>query len=178
MTSAATAENEVEIEEVVEASEPATLAEKTAEANLVVRNYMLGSMAIGVVPIPVVDLVALVAAQLKMLHSLSKIFDVEFKKDLGKSAISSLAGGALPLASTASVAASVSKFIPFIGQTLSLATLAVLNGASTYALGKVFLQHFASGGTFLTFDPEAVKAFYNESLEEGKAVAEAEAAKD
>ena len=35
----------------------------------------------------------------------------------------------------------------------------VIAGAA-YAVGKVFIQHFASGGTFLTFDPEKVRAHY------------------
>ena len=128
---------------------------------------------LGVIPVPLLDLVALTAAQLKMLHSLSKVFDVEFKAELGKSAISSLAGGALPIATVTAVGASLSKWIPVVGQTLSTATLVVLNGATTYALGKVFTQHFASGGTFLSFDPEAVRSFYEESLKEGKEVAQA-----
>ncbi|MCP4106117.1 MAG: hypothetical protein GY749_11350 [Desulfobacteraceae bacterium] len=47
----------------------------------------------------------------------------------------------------------------------------VAASASTYALGKIFIQHFASGGTFLTFDPEKVKAYYAEMFEDGKKVA-------
>ena len=43
----------------------------------------------------------------------------------------------------------------------------------TYAVGKVFIQHFESGETFLTFYPEKVKAYYAEMFEEGKKAAEA-----
>ncbi len=46
----------------------------------------------------------------------------------------------------------------------------ILCGAATYATGKVFIQHFASGGTFLTFDPAKVKAHYAQMFEEGKKV--------
>jgi len=44
-------------------------------------------------------------------------------------------------------------------------------GAVTYAVGKVFHQHFASGGTFLSFDPDKVRDYYAEMLREGKTVA-------
>jgi len=47
----------------------------------------------------------------------------------------------------------------------------VVSGAFTYAIGKVFIQHFASGETFLTFDPEKVRDYYTEMFEEGKKVA-------
>jgi hypothetical protein len=32
--------------------------------------------------------------------------------------------------------------------------------ASTYAVGRVFIQHFESGGTFLDFDPDKVRAHF------------------
>ncbi|NJL59719.1 MAG: hypothetical protein HC887_08825 [Desulfobacteraceae bacterium] len=43
-------------------------------------------------------------------------------------------------------------------------------GAMTYAVGRVFLQHFESGGTFLNFNPEEVKEHYARLFEEGKKV--------
>jgi len=38
-------------------------------------------------------------------------------------------------------------------------------------VGKVFVQHFESGGTFLSFDPEKVRSHFEEELKMGKAVA-------
>jgi uncharacterized protein (DUF697 family) len=144
--------------------------EKDALAERRILRYTSGGMAVGLVPFPLLDLAALTAVQLKMLHSLADIYGVEFKTSLGKSAISSLIGGALPVVAAAPVAASLSKFIPIIGHALSYGSLVVLNGASTYAVGKVFAQHFASGGTLLTFDPEAVRDYFAEQYEKGKEV--------
>lgn len=141
-----------------------TLAERR------ILQYTSGGMAVGIVPFPLLDLAALTAVQLKMLHSLANIYDVEFKISLSKSAISSLIGGALPIVAAAPVAASLSKFIPGIGHALSYGSLVVLNGASTYAVGKVFQQHFAAGGTFLTFDPVTVRDYFAEQYENGKTV--------
>lgn len=135
-----------------------------------INQYTSAGMAIGIVPFPLLDLAALTAVQLKMLHALAGIYDVEFKASLGKSAISSLVGGMVPVATAVPVAASLSKFIPGVGHALSYGTLVVLNGASTYAVGKVFAQHFASGGTFLTFDPESVRDYFAEQYEKGKEV--------
>jgi len=30
----------------------------------------------------------------------------------------------------------------------------------SWAVGRIFMQHFASGGTFLDFDPDKVRAFF------------------
>jgi uncharacterized protein (DUF697 family) len=141
---------------------------ETAEHLL--RQYVLGGMAVGFVPIPLVDLAALLGLQLKMLHSLAGVYDIEFKADLGRSAIASLLGSTLPTTLSPTVAASLGKLIPGVGQTISTGSAALLNGAATYAVGKVFIQHFAAGGTFLTFDPEAVRDFFLTQLKEGSKV--------
>ena len=64
------------------------------------------------------------------------------------------------------------KFIPGIGSVIGGVTMAVLSGASSYALGEVFKKHFETGGTFLDFDPKRLKKMYNEKFEKGKKVAE------
>jgi len=39
-----------------------------------------------------------------------------------------------------------------------------IHAASTYAIGKVFLQHFESRNTMLTSDPEKVRVYYAERV--------------
>ena len=41
------------------------------------------------------------------------------------------------------------------------------SGAVTYAIGKVFVQHFEMGGTLLDFNPEKVKKYFREQYEQG-----------
>ncbi len=143
-----------------------------AEAERLVRKYTFGGMSVGLVPIPLVDLAALVAVQLKMLHGLAGLYGIDFKADLVRPAIGSLVGGLLPTALSPSLAASLGKLIPGAGQVLGAGTQVAVNGAATYALGKVFIQHFAAGGTFLTFDPEVVRGYFEAQLKEGRQVAE------
>jgi uncharacterized protein (DUF697 family) len=144
--------------------------EKYAQAQERILYYTYGGMAMGLVPFPLLDLAALTALQLRMLHRLAEIYEVEFKANLGRSASTSLVGGLAPVVSAAPVAASLSKFIPGVGHVLSYGTLVALNGASTYAVGKVFARHFAAGGTFFTFDPEKARSSFTEQYEKGKEV--------
>jgi hypothetical protein len=44
-------------------------------------------------------------------------------------------------------------------------------GAATYAVGKVFIQHFESGGTLLNFNPDSVRDYYKQELQKGKTTA-------
>lgn len=152
-------------------SEPQAPEARHAAAEHLVQQYTLGAMAVALVPVPLLDLAALVAVQLKMLHGLASVYDIEFKADLGRSAVASLVGSVLPTSAAPTLAASLGKLIPLSGQILGGGALVILNGAATYALGKVFIQHFAAGGTFLTFDPEVVRDYFEQQFEAGKGVA-------
>lgn len=153
------------------AEETTELQTRADEAGRIVRNYTLGAMGASLVPIPMLDLAAITGIQLKMLHSLAKMYDLPFKKDLGKSLIASLVGGYIPYATTGTLASSFVKFVPFIGQGLALVSMPILAGATSYAVGKVFIQHFEAGGTFLDFDPEEVREYFAEQFKEGEKVA-------
>ena len=154
--------DEVEVEEV-----ELTNAEQSAK---VISNYTLAAIVPAAVPIPLADLALLSSIQLKMLHSLGNIYDVKFSKDLSKKAISSLIGGVVPM-SLAPALSSLLKAVPVIGQVSGTAAMLALGPSSTYAIGKVFAHHFELGGTFLSFDSDAMKEHFAAEFEKGKTVA-------
>lgn len=138
---------------------------KVGHANTIVKNHIIWSMGAGFIPVPFADLFAVTAIQLDMIRQLSNLYDVDFKETSGKAIITSLSG-----ASVARMGARAIKFIPGVGSIMGGVTLAVLSGASTYALGEVFKSHFDNGGTFLDFDVSRIKRMYDEKFEKGKEV--------
>ena len=140
------------------------------KANETVRKYAIGTAAFGVIPAPGIDLVGMTSVQLAMLHKLSSIYGVKFTKSLARNASAALIGGGIPFLTGATVASAL-KAVPFVGAYVAVLTQPAIGGATAYAVGKVFIQHFESGGTFLTFDPNKVKSYYEEMLAEGKEAA-------
>ncbi|QTA89719.1 YcjF family protein [Desulfonema magnum] len=136
-----------------------------------IRHHVYGAVAVGLLPVPLADFAGLTVVQLNLLRKLAQLYNIPFSKGLVKNILSSMVGGALPTAVSGPLAVSISKFIPAIGTTAGVVTMPIVAGATTYAVGKVFVQHFASGGTFLTFNPEKVKAYYTEMFKEGEKVA-------
>ncbi len=124
---------------------------------------MMWSMGAGLIPVPVADVFAVSAVQLDMVRQLCKVYEVDYKDTEGKAVITSLTGSV-----AARVGARAIKFIPGVGSVIGGVTLAVLSGASTYALGEVFKKHFETGGTFLDFDPSRLRKMYDEMFEKGK----------
>lgn len=143
---------------------------RTERLEKLAKNHILASMGVGLIPIPLVDIFALMGIQLDMIKKLSAEYDVPFRQDRGKSILTSLMGGLLP-ASLGGTIASIIKFVPIIGQTTGAVTMPVISGAATYAVYKVFIQHFESGGTFLDLDPAKVKSYFSEQFTKGKKVA-------
>lgn len=135
-----------------------------------VKKYMWWSMGAGLLPIPLVDIAAVSGVQLKMLSELAKVYDVKFSKNAGKSIISALLGGISADALSKSYITSAIKSIPIIGIVGSV-SMPIFSGAATWAVGKVFIQHFASGGTFLDFDPKKVKDYFMNLFKQGQEMA-------
>jgi uncharacterized protein (DUF697 family) len=140
---------------------------RSDHADSIIKNHMVWSMGAGFIPVPIADLFAVSAIQLDMIRQMCKLYDVDFKQTEGKALITALTGSGL-----ARLGARAVKFIPGVGSILGGVTMAALSGASTYALGEVFKKHFETGGTFLDFDPQRLKNYYNEKFEKGKEVAE------
>jgi uncharacterized protein (DUF697 family) len=93
-----------------------------------------------------------------MVRRISQIYDVEFAENRGKALIASIAGSIVP-ATSGIGAASVLKAVPIIGTIAGGFVMPALSAGATYAIGKAFIQHFATGGTLLNFNPPDYRQF-------------------
>lgn len=139
------------------------MSQAKVQAESIVQKHVLWSMGMGAIPIPFLDTIAVSAMQYEMLKQVSNLYGFEMSENMGKSLISLLAGGTL-----VRMGASAVKTIPIIGSLLGGGAMVVLSGASTYAIGSVFIQHFESGGNLFDIDTEKFKNFYKEKFEQGK----------
>lgn len=138
------------------------------KAQTAVKNYTMGAVAVGLVPVPVADMVALSAIQMKMVHAIAAVYEIPFSKNVAKSTIGSMLGSSIAVTLAMPVASFI-KVIPVIGQSSGALSTSLIGAASTYAIGKIFVEHFESGGTFLDFDEEKAKNHFKELYEEGRA---------
>ena len=146
------------------------MTEKEQQALKTIKKHMWGAMGAGLIPFLAVDLLAVSAVQLKMVAAISKIYGVPFVANCGKAVIGSLFGSLAPNAGGGFAASAIFKTIPLINL-FGGAVMALLSGAATWALGKVFIQHFESGGSFLDLNPEEVREYFKAQFEEGKKMA-------
>ncbi len=142
--------------------------DRNRHAETIIRTHVVWSMGASFfVTLPVADVFAVSALQLDMIRQLTRVYDIDFAETQGKAIISALTSSTMARAG----ARSLIKLIPGIGTVVGGITTAAVNGAGTYALGEVFKQHFANGGTILDFDTDRLKKVYQEQFEKGKKVA-------
>lgn len=127
-------------------------ASRRAEATKLVERFSLWSGVAGLLPVPFVDLAAVAGVQIQMLRRISRLYGVPFSKNRGRALLAGLAGTMIP-ASTGIGMSSFIKGVPLIGTAVGAVATPALSVAATYAIGMVFIQHFATGGTLLDFSP-------------------------
>jgi uncharacterized protein (DUF697 family) len=141
---------------------------RIAHGQAIVHRNVMWALGAGVLPFPGFDIVAVMGVELKMLKELSDLYGVPFKESIAKKIIYSLLTGVGSVALGVAVGSSFAKLFPAIGTTIGVISVPIFAGAFTHAIGKVFLMHFESGGTFLDFDPRAMHVHFKREYETGR----------
>ena len=145
-----------------------TAAERDEAAAKIVDRFTLWSGGAGLIPIPLADIAAVGGVQIQMLRRLSELYGVPFSDNMGKSVLVSIAGSLLPASAATTTAMGVTsalKLIPGVGTLIAAVTMPAYSAGATYLIGKVFIQHFASGGTLLDFNPPDYREFIKSQKE-------------
>lgn len=151
-----------------DASTTTDASSKTVDPSGIINTHSGVAAAAALVPVPGLDLITLVGIQAKMVHSIGQAHGQSLNNNKLKVAITSLITAA-PASTFSALGASALKLIPGLGTILGSLASPAYFGASTYAVGKIFHMHFASGGNLLNFDAEAVKAHYKGLVDEKSA---------
>jgi uncharacterized protein (DUF697 family) len=126
--------------------------EKTVGARNIIYKYMWFASGASFIPIPVLDMAAVAALQMKMVAELSKHYDIDFMENAGKTVVASLLGSIVPESVAKGTVVSFLKMAPVVGPLMGGVTMSAFAGASSYAIGMVFMKHFETGGTLINFE--------------------------
>jgi len=135
------------------------------EATKVINTHVAMSAGFGLVPFPIVDVVAIGGTQYKMIGELARIYGQDASQERIRSAVISVLGGGVPTLLNATMLSSLVKGVPVVGAFLGLALLPAMAGVTTAALGRVFAQHFEAGGTLLSLDAKVIRAHFQAEFE-------------
>ena len=139
--------------------------ERSKRADRIIHSHTLWSMGAGMIPVPMFDILAVSAIQVDMLKQLAEAYESDFTENIGKTFVTALTGGTF-----ARIGASFIKAVPGVGTLVGGASMSVLSGASTYAIGQVAKRHYETEGNLVDIDLSSARKSYDEALERGKRV--------
>lgn len=156
-----------EADPVVEETAPVTAVEAAVErrdrVESIIRKHVLWASGAGLIPIPLADVAAVTGVQVSMLRDITRLYKSELSEADLQNFITALTGGML-----ARLGASAVKAIPGLGTLLGGASMSIMSGASTYAVGRVARNQLEAGGNLKAVDMDKAKRDYNQAYESGK----------
>lgn len=139
-----------------------------AQADAVIKQNVIQSMALGLIPVPMLDIVALTHAQFKMADQLRELYNIPHT-NIGRSVLRSFIIGVLPVATVTGVG-SLFKMAPGIGSFIGSASVSVSSGGLTYTIGKIIQQHLEQGGTFADLNIIEAKKRFKQDFSQNKKI--------
>lgn len=137
-------------------------------ANQIINRHAAYGAIGGLLPLPVLDLAVIVGVQVKMISELADVYGVSFSENAVKGYIAALIGGSLPMTGFSGAVGSAVKSIPAVGTLIGMFVVPGVAAASTWAVGKVFAWHFASGGDLSDFNVEAARDRFQREFERAR----------
>ncbi len=138
------------------------------KAENIIRKHIIGAMGAGLVPFPIVDIVAVAMLEVNMITELAAAYNFPVPQALVVyKLLISVAGGIGPIFLSLTFENAV-KTLPLVGHAIYLGAFSLSGAISVYAVGKLFQKHFESGGTFLSSKNSVLKKFFAEKQAEGR----------
>jgi uncharacterized protein (DUF697 family) len=119
-------------------------AKRRALAHKIVSRHKNYAAMGGLVPLPIANIGAVTAINLRMVKQLSALYQVPFERDRTRSLIVGLIGGAVPTGVGVATSSTLMWIVPG-GMLLGLGAAAVTAGALTRGIGLVFVESFERG---------------------------------
>lgn len=140
------------------------------DGNEIIKKYTLIGAGVGVIPSPMVNSVGVAVLEIAMIDDLARNYKFGFPTKLALvKAFISLVGSIGPVYLALKSRSAVSS-VPLVGQMLSASIYSITGAISVYAVGKIFQQHFESGGLTLSKDNSFLRKIFKEKSKEGKEI--------
>lgn len=135
---------------IVSQAHDAAAALRRRKAVAIVERHANWSAVGGAIPVPIANAAAITALMVRMIKSLSTLYDVPFEHNRTRAAVIGVMGGVLPTGLGTIAASTLTYLVPGYGM-LSLAVSSVTSSAYARSIGQLYIEHFEIGATQIDF---------------------------
>ena len=140
---------------VVAAEQPVT------ESMRIVKKHARIAAAVGLVPGGLLNFAILLPVQVVMVWRIARAFGQSVGKEQVRGVLLSLFGSLIPAGIGHGAGIAIASLPAMVaGTVVYFVATPILAYALTRAVGNVFIMHFESGGTLLTFDPKSFTEYF------------------
>ena len=122
----------------------------------IVYRFMAVSAGAALVPAPGLDTVILAGVHVALIKKLCEHYGVGFTEHTARNLLIAIVGSLIPGVAGSIVGRKVLGVLPGAVRVFGWAFFSVSSAAFSYGLGRLFIAHFESGGTLLSFDASKV----------------------
>lgn len=122
--------------------DPQAARRRAVARKIVERHKMYAAMG-GLFSLPFVNVAGVTAINVRMVKALSDLYGVPFERELTRSIIMGLVGGAVPSGLAAATASTIALVFPASGL-VGLAVSSLTAATLTRGIGRVFVEHLES----------------------------------
>jgi uncharacterized protein (DUF697 family) len=141
-----------------------TVGAKTAQragAMRIVHRYVAASAIAGLNPVPVLDVTVLGGIHVSLIRDLTNHYGAAFSDHAARNILIAIAATIIPGAIGTILGRKALRAIPFLVPGAGLVTMSAFSAAVSYGLGRIFINHFESGGTLDSFDLENLHRIFS-----------------
>ena len=119
----------------------------------IVRRYALMSAAVaGVIPLPGLDVTILAGIHIALIKEITEEYGAVFAEHAARNIVIALAASLVPGTIGSFAGRRLLRALPLITPGLGVVAMSASSAAVSYALGRVIMAHFETGGTLDNFD--------------------------
>jgi len=123
-----------------------------ASAMKIVYRYMAVSAGAALIPVPGVDTAILAGVHVALIKELCDHYSVSFTEHTARNVLIAIVASVVPATIGSFAGRGILKLLPSGARIIGWALMSASSAAFSYGIGRLFILHFESGGTLLSFD--------------------------
>ena len=127
-----------------------------ATAMPIVYRYMAVSAGAALIPVPGIDTAVLAGVHIALIKSLCDHYSVSFSEHTARNVLIAIVASVLPGTLGSLAGRKILGWLPASTRVLGWAVISASSAAFSYAIGRLFIHHFETGGTLLSFDAKTL----------------------
>jgi uncharacterized protein (DUF697 family) len=143
-----------------------TMDQRETAAMQIVYRYMAVSAGAALIPVAGLDVAVLAGVHVSLIKRLCDHYEVDFSEHTARNILIAVVGSVVPGTVGSFAGRKFLRILPSAVRVFGWTLMSASSALFSYGIGKLFIHHFESGGTLLSFDAKRLhRVFPHEAIQ-------------